>query len=221
MQSLWPLFHAATPGSGAPDNPLPSLSDAVVEALLDATASVPWERPVHAARLAFLRHVARPGDVSLHVACGTDRLGFIDVALGLQTIVTDTEPAALTTLSQQFAEITPRMGPFVGILQTRCLAVEDLASQAGFPTGVVHHLTLQNLFNAHLHPGHVQPKIIGSLLRVMADRGSVFITASEAAVLIRQAPIYGVNLAKLGEIPGYYDEDVAMFQLSRTTRPRC
>ena len=53
-----------------------------LEAVLEATVSVPWERPVHAARLAFLRRVARPGEVSVHVACGTDRLGFIDVVMG-------------------------------------------------------------------------------------------------------------------------------------------
>ena len=61
------------------------------EAVLEATVSVPWERPVHAARLAFLRRVARPGEVSVHVACGTDRLGFIDVACGLTTILTDVD----------------------------------------------------------------------------------------------------------------------------------
>jgi hypothetical protein len=83
---------------------------------------------------------------------------------------------------------------------------------------VVHHLTLQNLFNAHLHPVHVQPKVIDLLLTVMAHRGSIFITASEAALLTRQAPMHGITLTKLGQIPGYYDEDVLLFQVSRTAR---
>ena len=199
-----------------PRHLFPSLSGAGAEALLDATASVPWERPVHAARLALLRRLAGPGELSVHVACGSDRLGFIDVACGLTTILTDTDHAALTILSQQFAEIELRLGPFVGSLQWRCLAVEDLLSPAGFGAGVVHHLTLQNLFNAHLHPPHVQPKIIDLLLGVMADGGSVFITASEAAVLTKRAPIYGVRLATLAQMPGYYDEDVVMLQISIT-----
>jgi hypothetical protein len=191
---------------------------ASAEALLHATASVPWERPVHAARLALLRRVAGPGELSVHVACGTDRLGFIDVACGLTTILTDTDDATLAILSQQFAEIALRLGPFSGSLQMRRLAVEDLISPAGFGVGGVHHLTLQNLFNAHLHPPHVQPQIIALLLGVMADGGSLFITASEAAVLTKQAPLHGVRLAQLGQIPGYYDEDVVMLQVSRTPR---
>lgn len=198
-----------------PRHIIPSPSGAAAEALLDATASVPWERPVHAARLALLRRLAVPGELSVHVACGTDRLGFIDVACGLTTILTDTDDAALTTLSQQFAEMALRLGPFAGSLEMRCLAVEDLSSPAGFGAGTVHHLTLQNLFNAHLHPPHVQPQIIALLLGVIAYGGSVFITASEAAVLMQQAPIHGVRLAKLGQIPGYYDEDVVMLQASR------
>ena len=201
-----------------PRHTFSSLSGAAAKALLDATASAPWERPVHAARLTLLRRLAGPGELSVHVACGTDRLGFIDVACGLTTILTDTDDAALTVLSQQFAEIALRLGPFAGSLQMRCLAVEDLISPAGFGAGVVHHLTVQNLFNAHLHPPHVQPKIINLLLGVMADGGSVFLTASEAAVLTKQAPIHGVRLAKLGQIPGYYDEDVVMLQACRTSR---
>jgi hypothetical protein len=193
------------------------LSEAAAGVLLAATTSVPWERPVHAARLAFLRRVAHFGELSVHVACGTDRLGFIDVALGLTTIMTDTEAAVLTVLSQQFAELERRLGPWAGSLQTRCLAVEDLATMAGFPAESVHHVTVQNLFNAHLHPPHVQPRIIDSLLHVVADGGSVFITASEAGLLTRQAPIHGLRLVKLGQVPGYYDEDVAMFRASRTS----
>jgi len=187
-----------------------------VEKLVDATASVPWERPVHVARVAFLQRVARPGELSVHVASGTDRLGFIDVALGLTTIVTDTEAAALAVLSQQFAELEQRLGPFTGSLQVRQLAVEAFSSETGFPAGEVHHLTLQNLFNAHLHPLHVQPRLINILLTVLADGGSVFITASEAAVLARQAPIQKMRLVKLGQIPGYYDEDVILLQAYRT-----
>ena len=193
--------------------PLPSIA---METLLDATASVPWERPVHAARLAFLQRVARPTELSVHVACGTDRLGFIDVAFGLTTIVTDPEAAALAILSQQFAECEQRLGPFTGSLQVRQLAVEAFASEAGFPAGGVHHLTLQNLFNAHLHPLHVQPRIINILLTILADGGSVFITASEAAVLARQAPIQKMRLVQLGQIPGYYDDDVLLLQAYRT-----
>src|SRR6266545_5086415 len=87
------------------------------EAVLEATVSVPWERPVHAARLAFLRRVARPGEVSVHVACGTDRLGFIDVAFGLTTILTDIDAAALDILAQQFADVQRRLGPLAGSLQ--------------------------------------------------------------------------------------------------------
>jgi hypothetical protein len=195
--------------------PLPGIA---VEALLDATASVPWERPVHAARLDFLQRVARPGEVSVHMASGTDRLGFIDIALGLTTIVTDTEAAALAILAQQFAELEQRLGSLAGSLQLRQLAVEAFTGEAGFPAGGVHHLTLQNLFNAHLHPPHVQPRIIATLLTVLADGGSLFITASEAAVLARQAPIQKVRLVKIGQLPGYYDEDVILLQAYRTAR---
>ncbi|HXH13245.1 MAG TPA: hypothetical protein VNP04_26150 [Alphaproteobacteria bacterium] len=195
--------------------PLPSIA---IETLLAATASVPWERPVHAARLAFLQRVARPTELSVHVACGTDRLGFIDAALGLTTIVTDAEAAALAVLSQQFAEFERRLGPLPGSLQLRQLAVEAFASETGFPAGEVHHLTLQNLFNAHLHPVHVQPRIIDNLLTALADTSSIFITASEAAVLTRQAPIHKMRLVKLGQIPGYYDEDVILLQAYRSAR---
>src|SRR5919109_1081835 len=86
---------------------LPSLRGAM-EAVLEATVSVPWERPVHAARLAFLRRVARPGEISVHVACGIDRLGFLDVAYGLTTVLTDVDMASLDILTQQFAELEAR-----------------------------------------------------------------------------------------------------------------
>src|ERR671922_240085 len=84
------------------------------EAVLEATVSVPWERPVHAARLAFLRRVARPGEVSVHVACGTDRLGFLDVAYGLTTVLTDVDAAPLDILAQQFAAFEARFRPLHG-----------------------------------------------------------------------------------------------------------
>src|SRR5919201_6798810 len=107
--------------------------DIAAEALLAATVSVPWERPVHAARLAFLRRVAHPGEVSVHVACGIDRLAFIDVAFGLTTILTDVNAAALDILVQQFADVQHRLGPLAGSLQIRRLAVEALTDEAGFP----------------------------------------------------------------------------------------
>src|SRR5919109_1947953 len=116
------------------------------EAVLEATVSAPWERPVHAARLAFLRRVARPGEVSVHVACGTDRLGFLDVAYGLMTILTDVESGSLDILAQQFAEVEARFGPFSGALQRRQLPVEALTAEEGFPPRSIHHLTLLNLF---------------------------------------------------------------------------
>src|SRR5262245_24796392 len=76
-----------------------------MKALLEATVSVPWERPVHTARMALLRRVAQPGEISVHVACGIDRLGFIDVAFGLTTVLTDIDPTSLDILAQQFAEL--------------------------------------------------------------------------------------------------------------------
>jgi hypothetical protein len=183
------------------------------EALLEATISVPWERSVHAARLAFLRRVARPGEVSVHVACGIDRLGFIDAAYGLTTIVTDIDAASLEVLAQQFTELEGRLGPFAGSLQFRQLAVEALAADEGFPQASVHHLTLQNLFNAHLHPAVAYPRIIDALLSVVAPGGSYFLTESEAAVLMRRAQGRRVRLATLGEIQGYYDENVVMLRV--------
>jgi len=185
------------------------------EALLNATSSVPWERPVHAARLAFLTHVAQPGELSVHVACGTDRLGCIDVACGLTTILTDIDAASLRTLAQQFAEMQARLAPLPGSWQCRRLAVEAFAAPEGFAAGSVQHLTLQNLFNAHMHPLTVQPRIIDILLAVVADGGSFFITESEAAVLTRQARVRGMHLAKIGQVLGYYDEDVLMFQVRK------
>ena len=189
------------------------LPGVTVDALLEATVSVPWERPVHAARLAFLRRVARPDEVSVHVACGIDRLGFIDVAFGLTTILTDVETASLDILSQQFAELEARLGPLAGRLQCRQLGVEGLTAGEGFPPGSVHHLTLQNLFNAHLHQPSDYPRLIDPLLTVVAPRGSYFLTASEAAVLLRQAQARRVQLTRIGEIQGYYDENVVLLQV--------
>jgi len=183
------------------------------EALLEATVSVAWERPVHAGRLALLRRVARPGEVSVHVACGIDRLGFIDVACGLTTILTDIDSSSLAILAQQFAEFEARFGPLPGSVQFRQMPVEALTAEEGFPPGSVHHLTLQNLFNAHLHPTATQPRVIDVLLLVVASGGSLFLTESEAVVLQRQARVRQRRLTKLGEIQGYYDENVVLFRL--------
>jgi hypothetical protein len=182
---------------------------------MEATVSVSWERPVHAGRLALLRRVAQPGEVSVHVACGLDRLGFIDVAFGLTTILTDIDPSALAILAQQFAEFEARFGPLPGSLQCRQLPVEALTAEEGFPPGSVHHLTLQNLFNAHLHPTATYARIIDPLLAVVASGGSFFLTESEAMVLQRQAQARQMRLTRLGEIQGYYDENVVLFQLHR------
>jgi hypothetical protein len=190
-----------------------SLPGVTVDALLEATVSVPWERPVHAARLAFLRRVAHPGEVSVHLACGIDRLGFIDVAFGLTTILTDVEAASLEILSQQFAELEGLLGPLAGRLQCRQLAVEGLTAEERFPPASVHHLTLQNLFNAHLHQPSDYPRLIDPLLTVIAPGGSYFLTASEAAVLLRQAQARRVQLTRMGEIQGYYDENVLLLQV--------
>jgi hypothetical protein len=189
------------------------LPGVTVDALLEATVSVPWERPVHEARLAFLRRVAQPGEVSVHVACGIDRLGFIDVAFGLTTILTDVETASLDILSQQFTELEARLGPLAGYLQCRQLAVEGLTVEEGFPPASVHHLTLQNLFNAHLHRPANYPRLIDPLLTVIAPGGSYFITVSEAAVLLRQAHVRRVQLTRIGELQGYYDENVMLLQV--------
>jgi hypothetical protein len=186
--------------------------------LLEATTSVPWERPVHAARLAFLEHVAQPGEFSVHVACGTDRLGCIDLACGLTTVLTDIDAASLSTLRQQFTEIQARLTPLPGTLQCRQLAVEAFAAPEGFAAGSVQHLTLLNLFNAHMHPLAVQPSIMDILVTVVADGGSFFITESEAAVLVRQARVRGMHLSKVGQVLGYYDEDVLMFRLRKPSR---
>jgi hypothetical protein len=186
------------------------------EAVLETTVSVPWERPVHAARLAFLRRVARPGEVSVHVACGTDRLGFIDVAYGLTTILSDVESASLDILAQQFAEVEARFGPFPGTLQRRQLPVEALTAAKGFPPRSIHHLTVLNLFNANLHPPSDYPRLIAPLLTVIAPGGSFFLTVSEADILLRQAQARQVGLSRLGEIQGYYDENIVLFQVHRT-----
>jgi hypothetical protein len=183
------------------------------EVLLAATVSVPWERPVHAGRLALLRRVARPGEVSVHVACGIDRLGFIDVAFGLTTILTDVDPSSLVILAQQFTEFEARFGPLPGSLQFRQIPVEALTAEEGFPPGSVHHLTLQNLFNAHLHPTTTYPRVTDVLLAVVASGGSFFLTESEAVALQRQARVRQRRLTKLGEIQGYYDESVVVLVL--------
>jgi hypothetical protein len=192
-----------------------SLHGVTAGALLQATVSVPWERAVHTARLAFLRRVARPGEVSVHVASGIDRLGFIDVAYGLTTIVTDADAASLEILAQQFARLEVSLGPLAGSLQLRQLPVEDLATAAGFPPASIHHLTLQNLFNARLHPPTAYPRIIAPLLTVLTPGGSCFLTESEAAVLLRQAQVHRVPVTRVGEVQGYYDENVVMVQLRR------
>jgi hypothetical protein len=189
------------------------LDGVTIDALLEATVSVPWERPVHTARLAFLRRVAQPGELSVHVACGIDRLGFIDVAFGLRTIVTDIDTASLAILSQQFADLDARFGPLRGSLECHQLAVEGLAGETGFRPASVHHLTLQNLFNANLHHASAYLRVIDPLLTVIAPGGSYFLTASEAAVLVRQAQARRVHLTTMGELQGYYDENVVLLQV--------
>jgi hypothetical protein len=153
----------------------------------------------------------------VHVACGTDRLGFIDVAYGLTTILTDVDAASLDILMQQFTEVEARFGPFPGTLQRRELSVEALTADAGFPPRSLHHLTLLNLFNANLHPPAHYPRLIDPLLTIIAPGGSFFLTASEADILLRQARARQVGLRRLGEIQGYYDENVVLFQVHRTS----
>ncbi|MBI3330235.1 MAG: hypothetical protein HYZ81_26450 [Nitrospinae bacterium] len=189
--------------------------DRAAETLLDGTVSVPWERPVHVARLALLTRVAHAGQLSVHVACGTDRLGFIDVAFGLTTILTDIDGASLDILSQQLTDLQDRLGPFPGCVQFRQIAVEALMSREGFPPASIQHLTLQNLFNARVHPVGAYPCIIDTLLAVIADGGTCFITESEAAVLKTRALIHGARLLLLGRSPGYYDEDVFMLRVRK------
>jgi hypothetical protein len=186
-----------------------------MEAVLKATVSVPWERPVHLARLAFLRRVAQPGELSVHVACGTDRLGFIDVAYGLTTILTDVDDASLNTLAQQFAEFAARCGPLPGTLQCRQLAAEALTSEVGFLPGSVQHLTLLNLFNANLHAPPQYPRLIDPLLSLLAPGGSLFFTASEAEVLLRRARSRGLELSMMDEIQGYYEENIVLLQVHK------
>jgi hypothetical protein len=189
---------------------------AAMEAVLEVTVSVHWERPVHAARLAFLRRVAQPGEVSVHVACGTDRLGFIDAAYGLTTILTDVDAASLNILAQQFGEFAAQCGPLPGTLQCRQLSVEGLTSKDGFTQGGIHHLTLLNLFNANLHPASDYPRLIDPLLTIIAPGGSFFLTASEADVLLRQAQARQAGVSRLGEIQGYYDENIMLLQVHGT-----
>jgi hypothetical protein len=188
-----------------------------MEAVLEATVSVRWERPVHEARLAFLRRMAQPGEVSVHVACGTDRLGFIDVAYGLTTILTDVDSASLNILAQQFAEFAARCGPLPGRLQCRQLSAEGLTSEEGFTPGSIHHLTLLNLFNANLHPASDYPRLIDPLLTTIAPGGSLFLTASEADALLNRARARQAGLSRLGEIQGYYDENIVLLQVHRTS----
>ena len=184
-----------------------------MKAVLEATVSVPWERPVHTARLAFLRRVAQPGEVSVHLACGTDRLGFIDAAYGLTTILTDVDSASLNILAQQFAEFAARCGPIPGTLQCRQLSVEGVTSEAGFAPGSIQHLTLLNLFNANLHSASHYSRLIDPLLTVIAPCGSLFFTSSEADVLLRRARARQMGLGRLGEIQGYYDENIVLLQV--------
>ena len=188
-----------------------------MEAVLEATVSVHWERPVHAARLAFLGRLARPGEVSVHVACGTDRLGFIDAAYGLTTILTDVDSAALNILAQQFGAFAARYGPLPGTLQCRQLSVEGLTSGDGFTAGSIHHLTLLNLFNANLHPASDHPRLIDPLLTTVAPGGSFFLTASEADALLRRARARQAGLSRPVEIQGYYDENIVLLQVHRTS----
>jgi hypothetical protein len=155
--------------------------------------------------------------VSVHVACGTDRLGFIDVAYGLTTILTDVESGSLDILAQQFAEVEARFGPFSGALQRRQLPVEALTAEEGFPPRSIHHLTLLNLFNANLHLPSDYPRLIAPLLTIIAPGGSFFLTVSEADILLRQARARQMGLSRLGEIQGYYDENVVLFQVHRTS----
>jgi hypothetical protein len=210
--SIPPSLPAQPRQAGA----LPPLRVAL-EAVLEATVSVHWERPVHAARLAFLRRVAQPGEVSVHVACGIDRLGFIDVAYGLTTIVTDVDSASLSILAQQFNELAAPCGPLPGTLRCRQLSVEGLTSKEGFTPGSIHHLTLLNLFNANLHPASRYPRLIDPLLTIIAPGGSFFLTASEADVLLRRARARQMGLNRLGEIQGYYDENIVLLQVRRTS----
>lgn len=170
---------------------------------------------MHAARLAWLTRVAHPRELSVHVACGTDRLGFIDVAVGLTTILTDIDGASLDFMAEQFTELQGRLGPLPGCVEFRQIAVEALMGREGFPPASIQHLTLQNLFNARLHPPGSHPRLIDTLLAVIADGGSCLITESEAAVLRTRAHVHGVRLRLLERIPGYYDEDVFMFQIKK------
>ena len=188
-----------------------------MEAVLEATVSAPWERPVHLARLAFLRRVARPGEVSVHLACGTDRLGFIDAAFGLTTILTDVDAASLNILAQQYADVAARCGPLPGTLQCRQLPVEGVTSDEGFTPRSIQHLTLLNLFNANLHAASHYSRLIDPLLTVIAPGGSLFFTISEADVVLRRAQARQMELSRLGEMQGYYDEDIVLLQVRRSS----
>jgi hypothetical protein len=149
------------------------------------------------------------------MACGTDRLGFIDAAYGLTTILTDVDSASLNTLAQQFADFAARCGPLPGTLQCRQLPVEGVTSDAGFTPGSIQHLTLLNLFNANLHSASHYSRLIDPLLTVIAPGGSLFFTSSEADVLLRRARARQMGLRRLGEIQGYYDESIVLLQVHR------
>jgi hypothetical protein len=116
----------------------------------------------------------------------------------------------LDILAQQFGEFASRFGPLAGTLQCRPLPIEALSAEAGFPPRSVEHLTLLNLFNANLYPPSHHPRLVDPLLTIVAPGGSFFITASEANVLLRQAQTRPLRLTRLGEIQGYYDENIVL-----------
>ena len=90
-----------------------------MEAVLEATVSVPWERPVH--RPAWLSSNVWHSRVRYRsAACGT--IAPFIMPYGLTTILTDVDFTSLNTLAQQFAEFAARCGP----LPARCSAVNSL-----------------------------------------------------------------------------------------------
>ena len=170
---------------------------------------------MHTARLSLLARMAHPGERSVHLACGIDRLGFIDLACGLTTVLTDVNTSSLEILAQQLADLEHRWGPVPGVAHFRLMPVEALASPEGFPPDSIQHFTLQNLFNAQLHPARAYPAILDPLLSRITDRGTLFLTESEAAVLETRARVHGIPLLLLGRASGYYDEDVIMLQVRK------
>ena len=159
--------------------------------------------------------MAHPGERSVHLACGIDRLGFIDLACGLTTELTDVNTSSLEILAQQLADLEHRWGPVPGVAHFRLMPVEALASPEGFPPDSIQHFTLQNLFNAQLHPPRAYPAILDPLLSRITDGGTLFVTESEAAVLETRARVHGIPLLLLGRASGYYDEDVIMLQVRK------